>query len=69
MPYARGAVVLWRVHGVVPGIRGSVGGEAPPQPRDGAGQAAHLQHPAGLVVLLDRTRALSYTSPISPCFA
>ena len=36
MPYARGAVVLWRVYVLVPGIQGSVGGKAPPQLRDGA---------------------------------
>ena len=33
-------------------IEGSVRGKFPLQPRDGAGQAAHPQHPAGLVILL-----------------
>ncbi len=30
----------------------SMRGKAPPQPRDGTGQAAHPQHPTSLVVLL-----------------
>jgi hypothetical protein len=46
------AVMLSKGYWVLPGIQGSVRGKAPPQPHDGAGQTAHLQHPVGLVILL-----------------
>jgi hypothetical protein len=42
MPVVAAAAVLSMVYGVLPGIERSERGKTPPEPRDGAGQAAHL---------------------------